>query len=360
MERTMDRRTFVLDAVACAVAGSFFCAATSAVAQAENMDPVTEIKKLRINAGRFTGGYLVAPLGALNWYFANLGLLPMVQHLNAAELEFFIRPYLDLYLQQLEPDYSIQDVNFDDGIPTADFQLVLSDSDDSYAATFLSLAAGYVEASQNWTWWDTNKAALKNMAYQNLACAAKPGGLISVFQAPRSAVNSLGYLMDNSEAYRGLRDYASVLLDRGETDDANYYDALASAIATALSTALFDTAAGGFRVSDGDAHATTLFYAGTTCQVFPEAFDVTELSSYFDKGWRYLNLHTPSWEDGRYDPYPWAVLGFVAAKRGQTAQAQAQLRMIATKFTTSRHLVTINELGFCLRISSALAGLADV
>ena len=53
------------------------------------------------------------------------------------------------------------------------------------------------------------------MAYRNIALAVKPNGLTSVFQASRNQTNKAGYLMDNSEVYRGLRDFAAVLRERG-------------------------------------------------------------------------------------------------------------------------------------------------
>jgi hypothetical protein len=322
-------------------------------------DAVAEIKKLRIASGTFAGGYLIAPVGRINWYFTNLGILPMIQYLNAADLDRYIRTYLDLYLRRLETNFSIQDINFTT-TPTGKIQLVLADSDDSYAATTLSIVARYLKASQNWGWWDANKAKLKTMAYRNLAVAIKPNGLSSVFQAPRSQSNSVGYLMDNCEVYRGLRDYAALLRARGETVDANYYDSFATGITSRISASLFDTARSGFMPSDADNIAGTAFYADTTCQVFPQAFGLTELSSYFDKGWAYLNRIAPNWEDGRYDVYPWAVLGFVAAKRGQLIQAKQQMRLVENKFAGDRGLATINEIGFYLRSKSLLAGRADI
>lgn len=63
------------------------------------------------------------------------------------------------------------------------FTEVLSDSDEAYAATFLSLAVRYVRASGNWAWWEANKARIKEVAYRNLAVPTKRNGLISVFQA---------------------------------------------------------------------------------------------------------------------------------------------------------------------------------
>jgi hypothetical protein len=157
-----------------------------------------------------------------------------------------------------------------------------------------------------------------------------------------------------------LRDFASILRAGGEATEANYYDTVATGIVNGIAAMMYDSAHSGFIASDGDAYATTDFYAGTTCQVFPQAFGVTELSAYYDKAWNYLNKHTPNWEDGRYDPYPWAVLGFVAAKRRDTRRAQAQMGTIESRFATNRAVITINELGFYQRAKSILAGRADI
>jgi hypothetical protein len=319
------------------------------------IDVVQEIKNLRITTGPYTNGYLIAPAGRINWYFSNLGLLPIVQYLSPADLTTYVLSYLNLYIHNLNANSTIADVNFVAGTPN--FVLVPSDSDDSYAATFLSLAVKYTRVSQNTTWWAANEATLKNIAYRNLAVMQKPSdGLISTFQPPRNQTNGLGYLMDNSENYRGLRDFAGMLRDLGETADANYYDLVATGVVNGISNTIYDSAHAGFKTSDGDAQATTAFYAGTTCQVFPQAFGLNELSAYYDKGWSYLNLYTPNWQNGQYDAFPWAILGYVAAIRQQPSMALTQQHMIEAKFISNRGLITINELGFYQRTKSVLAG----
>jgi hypothetical protein len=371
----MYRRQFVLGSTALSLAGLSSSAAfaqttcvptplttpTLPTSPISGIDAVAEIKALRIPTGPYAGGYEIAPNGRLNWYFAHLGLLPIVQFLSPADLEKYVRGSLDAYLRNLNAASTIDDVDFPQGrANTALFTRVLSDSDDSYAATFLSLTARYLRASRNWIWWDANKVRIKELAYRNLALTAKRTGLTSVFQAPRSQTNSIGYLMDNCEVYRGLRDYAALLRERGEVADANYYDLLAANAAGGMVSMLFNVAGGAFTPSDASLIPETTFYPGTTCQVFPQAFGVTELTPLFDKGWAYLNARSPSWEDGRYDPYSWAVLGFVAAKRGQTVQARAQMASIEKKFTSIRSAVTINELGFYQRTKTVLAGGVDV
>lgn len=324
------------------------------------INAVEAIQALRIPTGPYTGAYEIAPNGLMSWYFANLGLISIVQYLDAPGLDKYIRVYLDLYISKLEPNVTIQDVHFPFGrANTSSFTLALADSDDSYAATLLTLAVRYIRASQNWAWWDKNKARLKDMAYRNIAMSVKPNGLTSVFQSPRNQTNNAGYLMDNAEVYRGLRDFAAMLRERADTADATYYDQFATNIAKAM-VELFSTSTSAFRMADLSTQTETSFYPGTTCQVFPQAFGVTELAGYYDRAWNFLNLKTPGWENGTLDPYPFAVLGLTAAKRGQTTLANAQLASIEKTFAANRPMITINELGFYLRTKSVLAGRADV
>ena len=328
-----------------------------------NVDAVQVILSLRINDGPFEGGYQVAPLGMLSWYFTNLGLLSIVQDLSVAERNFYIVPYLNLYLQNLEANAAIQDVVFSGGLATQPHTLQLSDSDDSYAATYLSLVARYLTLSQDWNWWDANLPTLKHIADANIATAVKASGLTSVFQAPRMASNSTGYLMDNCEVYRGLRDFAALLHLQGDADGLDY-DAIAADIAAAIRADLYASADQAFKISDLHPIVATSFYPGTTCQVFPQAFDVQELADLYAFGWAYLNAVTPGWQhySASGELFPWAILGYVAAKRGDTAKAQAMLAKVNQQFANSgaapnRAQVIINELGYYRRIQNVLAGL---
>jgi hypothetical protein len=333
---------------------------TTVSVSVSGINVVDAIKALRIPTGAYAGAYEVAPNGLSNWYFTNLGLISIVQYLDAPDLDKYIRSYLDLYISKLEANVSIQDIQFPFGRANpAVFTLVPSDSDDSYAATTLTLAVRYLRASQNWVWWDKNKTRLKDMAYRNIAVSVKSNGLTSVFQAPRNQTNNAGYLMDNCEAYRGLRDFSALLKERGDTADAAYYGLFASTIANAMA-GLFSITSAGFRMADLSTQTDKSFYPGTTCQVFPQVFDVTELSPYFDRAWNYFNTNSTGWATGSLDPYPWAVLGLAAAKRGQTSLAQTQMASIEKTFAINRPLVTINELGFYQRTKSLLAGRADV
>jgi hypothetical protein len=268
---------------------------------------------------------------------------------------------MDLYLSRVQSDYTIQDVNFNDA-SLQNITLVPSDSDNSYAATLVSLAARYLKASGNWVWWDANQAQLKAMVDANIAALQKANGLCRVFQLSRvSPVADYGYMMNNAEDYRALRDVASILALRGESTLANHYNHIASTIAQSMLIYLWDSGRSGFKISDQDAHAdSTTFYPGTTCQVFPQAFGVSELSTYFAAAYQFLNRYSPQWPNEIYDPFPWAILGYVAAKRGDDRRARTQMAATEKKYASQPALVTINELGFYQRTQSLLNGLEDI
>ncbi len=352
----MDRRTFQLG----------FLASTATAVHARrktvpSIDAVASIKALRITTGPLTNGYQMAPDGRLNWYFTNLGLIAIIQFLNADELDLYIRPYLDLYLSRLESNASIQDVSFNDA-SLQTITLVPSDSDDSYAATLLSLAARYLRASGNWGWWDTHQNTLQAIAQANIVSLAKPNGLCRVFQLPRtSGMADYGFTMNNCEDYRGLRDLSALLGLRGQATKAQTFLDEAHHLGTAIHNLLWDSTRSGYRVSDQDLQADTRsFYPGSCCQVFPQAFGLVEGASHNGAAYRFLNTYSPRWPNEAYDLFPWCILAYVAAKRGDTSRAQTQMAATDALYQSAPERVTINELGFYQRTRSLLQGLPDI
>jgi hypothetical protein len=316
------------------------------------INPVSEIKALQVNTGPLSGCYLVAPAGLCNWYFTNLGLIGIASRLSSADLDTYVRRYLDVYISRLTPQATINDVVFTDAT-YQNFTEQKPDSHDSYAATFLSLAARYVRLSRNTAWLNTHVITLKNIAYFNLATQVKPNSLTQTFQKPDPY--NVGFNMDNCEVYRGLIDFAAMLRDYGYTDDANYYDQFATQASIGL-TGLWDSQRAGFRSSDVDPVATTSFYPGATTQVFAQAFNVSPLRGWRDAAWSYLAKWAPDWASCAYDPYPWMIIGTVAAKRGLSNQAKAQLAKCDQIFVNNRRFVTINELGWYQRTKNILTG----
>jgi hypothetical protein len=269
--------------------------------------------------------------------------------MSATDRAEYVKPYLDLYLRSVDADLRVQDVDFPSGrADTSNIAKVDSDSDDSYAATMLTLAWKYFELTGDGAWVTANLPMLTRIAYANLAMAVKPNGLTSVFAGARSSTNSIGYLMDNCEVYRGLRDF-SKLLNATEVANAAYYDNFATGIAAGIRRELYKATDRAFTASDANPVVTDSFYPGATCQVYPQVFGLTELADTYDGAWDYLSAKAVGWESGGLDAFPWAILGYAAALRGQKALAQAQMGNTERVFKNNQSLVTINELGFYLR-----------
>lgn len=309
------------------------------------LDPLQIITSCRITSGpaALIGAYRIVPsVGRINWYFSNLGLIGTARFLPKDH----VRNYLDVYIRNLKADCTIDDFEADLTTP------MKPDSHDSYAATFLSLAAHYVALTNDTNWYYSNVATLKRIAYFNLATQTKPNQLTRVFQSPDPY--DVGFFMDNCEVHRGLKDFAQLLRRFGDESDAVYYDAFAETIAYGLMN-LWDPVMSGFRPSDAHNTAIRAFYPGVTCQIFAQAFDVTPLSAYYDKAWTYVQRYAPDWSRRRYDDFPWAILGAVSAKRKVLQPARWTLMHMNEQARLGNYnMLTINELGWYQRINNLL------
>ena len=316
-------------------------------------DPLPQLEKSRIAGGTFAGGYLVAPAGYLNWYFANLGLSGFVDRVPAE-----VKQYLNLYIAHLEPGWNIQDVTFDDPYhpETSTWEKKAQDSDDSYAATFLSLAARYVRVTGDTAWFNANLATLKNIAYYNLAVPQNANGLVRVFQAHSS--NDVYYTEDNCEDYKGLMDFSAELSAVGDPD-ASYYAAVAGPIATAVGNLMYLPNDGAFAVVWNGAvnplSASPGYYPRGVTQAFPQGYQLPVAQSEEDAAWSYLNAQFPSFWNGQYDADPFTITGYTAALRGDTSIATAAQQRVQDMVAAGQ-AVPINDLSFYTRIDQVLAG----
>lgn len=349
----MKRRSFIAALAAPALA----TAAPQGLTMFQNytteravFDPFQIIANCRISSGpaKLIGAYRIVPnVGRINWYFSNLGLLGTARYVPSENL----RSYLNAYIRNLKADFTIDDYQADLVTP------MKPDSHDSYAATFLSLAAIYVRLTGDVPWFNANVDTLKNIAYYNLARQVKANKLTRTFQIPDAY--DVGFFMDNCEVYRGLRDLCLLLDDHGHGMDAMYYNSFAVDITHGLMN-LWDYNKSGFRPSDAHASAETSFYPGVTCQVFAQAFDVAPLSAYYTSAWQYVTKFAPKWSALVYNQFPWMILSTVAAKRKLTKQAQAALAQCEYLHRIQPELVTINELGWYQRTRNLLANKSEI
>ena len=322
-------------------------------------DYVGRIVKLRLTEGPYAGGFRQQANDArLNWYFANLGLLAICD-----DRPDLIRPYLDLYLSKVDGRTgTIRDIG-DLGTGA----LRRSDSDDSYAATFLSLATKYRASPGGERWWAQNRVKLKEIARLVLLDHQKPSGLVPSFA--NGDPRTVAYLMDNCEVYRGLEDLSRAL-EADRDPDAKSYAEAAGRVSKGIA-GLFDEASQSFRHADVDGAET--FYPRLAAQVFPEVFgvplgDAARTRSRYAAAWKSLNAgRMPGkprdrWEVGENSDrslggYPWMVLGYAAARRGEPGVARTQLASFARRSGQGDPpppYTAIHELGWAVRVASLL------
>lgn len=162
-------------------------------------------------------------------YFAHLALYGLTAWgLNLPR----VRAYLDWYLAHLErPDRfgvtgTVYDYYLDEKgmeVPTYGY-----DSSDSYAATFLTLVRFYYEAGGDRAWLENHWPELEVVAGAMLATLQKDNLTLA---RPDWRVK---YLMDNCEVYRGLKDYAWLLIKAGKEGEAEKYEVLAGKVKKAM------------------------------------------------------------------------------------------------------------------------------
>ena len=349
----LSRRTVLLVGMGAALASTAGRAGAAAA-----FSPLTAVRALRLTSGPLAGAFTVAPLGVVNWYFGNLGLLPF-----AARMPREVRGWLDLQLahydlargviMDVEPDYTA-----DPAAPGIK-RLIPPDSNDAYAATLLSLAARYDAVAGDGAWWPAHAPSLKRIANAGIRALQKPTGLTRTFRDRTRPGADVAYLMDNAEVWSGLTAFAARLGAHGDGDAAMY--ARAAGRVSAGIAGLFLPAEAAFLPSDADGGVGTSFYPDATAQIFAELHGVTGPGlgqAQYDAGWAMLNQLAPRWPALPYDAYPWLLLSTVAARRGAAGQRSARLQLAAARvlYATTPARLTINELGYYQRTADHLRG----
>jgi hypothetical protein len=303
------------------------------------------INELAVTDGKYKDAFRCAPNGPVNWYFGNLGLAFLTQ--DAPDL---VRCYMDVYLKSVSPERSdIADVAAD--LSTR----VPADSHDACAGTFISLAVRYTRTTGDKGWWLSNLDALKAIAYWNIVTQIKQNGLVRAFQAP--AENGTGYLMDQCEAYAGLRAFGQQLLETGDRDGV-YFSSFGRHLGNAIHT-LFDSRLNLWNWCDVPSPESKAWYPNLTAQIYPHLHDVHSDDAPGDyyrlhRGYEVLQQAAPDWLNRPQDLYPWLVVGYyVAACQSQVPEALTMVNMALRYYlpglvNTGRML--ISEIGYAKAI----------
>lgn len=213
-----------------------------------------------------------------------------------------------------------------------------ADSTDSYAATFLSLA---------WNAWESGdsnaRSTILGLSYQLDVI----GGVIVHTQQSDGLTwakpdYQIKYLMDNCEAYRGLRDLAALYQNAfGDTTKAAYYNAAADSMLKGIlgmwmngTWAVYKDALGRLAAPN-----LTTWYADASAQVFPALMGVVSSSdSRAQQAYAALNAAWPGWPTLSFnsqDPFPWVLIAQGAAAMGDKSRVATYLNSLQSKYVNS-------------------------
>ncbi len=271
-------------------------------------------------------------------YFANIAAIGMTRDPNRMPQ---VVAWMNWYVNHLNwPDKwglygTTYNYNIVDG---AEVSTQDADSTDSYAATFLSLA---------WNAWQTGDSSaqslIKNLSYQLDVI----GGVLVQTQQSDGLTwakpdYQIKYLMDNAEAYRGLRDLASLYQSAfGDGTKAAYYNAAADAMQTGLLGMWMNGTWAVYKNDIGGLAAPSMgtWYADATAQVFPVLEGVVSSSDpRAQQSYAAFNQAWPGWPTLSYnaqDSFPWCLVGEAAAAMGDKARLATYINSIQGKYVNN-------------------------
>ena len=234
-----------------------------------------------------------------------------------------------------------------------------ADSTDSYAATFLSLA---------WAYFDTRDAGaqayVKTLGYQLEVI----GGVIVSTQQLDGLTwakpnYQIKYLMDNCEAYRGLRDLAMLFQHAfNNPSKAAYFNARADMMLAGIQNMWMGSNYGVYKDALGRLGPVNwgTWYADATSQLFPVLLGVISPSDpHATQIYATFNAHWPGWPQLSFqaqDPFPWVLVVDAAVRMGDSARVSAYMASVQNKYVSQNFPWTwyCAENGWYMRLNSYL------
>ena len=236
------------------------------------------------------------------------------------------------------------------------------DSADSYAATFLSLAEAL------WNTGDPSAQAFikdtvgeysLNVIGNVITNLQRSNGL--VYAMPSDPVE---YLMDNSEDYRGLMDFAHLAAQAwGDADAASWYTVHARAIQTGIQSALYVRNSGLYRPYAGsDAPNLKIWYPDSVAQLYPMVQGVIAPGSSRSKlVYAAFNRAWPGWVDLSFnsqDKFPWVVVSYAAFLARDRARVDRYINTIRNRYLITEPMFRWPwynaEAGWFMRVNAAI------
>jgi len=276
-----------------------------------------QIKRERqwISSAQSKDGYIVMAGGRQD-IIPYFGSLTEMAQLGQSEYLGGVKKYLEWTLSNLNyPDsWGLNGTIYDRRLTNGVIQSLYSyDSADSYAATLLSLAAGYYRSSGDLTFIRAHYGDLSVVSEVVIKLQDADG---LTWAKPDLHIK---YLMDNCECYRGLKDWSFLLAEMGLEERSGLYDSKAELIKDSILNCFWDEDTACFAWAldqDGGKSLPQLgqAYPGFFAQIYPVTYGViSPASEEALLAYQKLNEGVPNWTELEVgDPYPWMVLGYAA------------------------------------------------
>lgn len=291
-------------------------------------------------------GQFSAPSGAILYaptlidpYFSNIAAIGMTKDPNRMPQ---VVAWMNWYVSHLNwPDkWGMYGTTYNWNVDSNGNETPANDADstDSYAATFLSLA---------WNAWQSgNSQARSLIAGLSYQLDVIGGVLIQTQQSDgltwAKPDYQIKYLMDNCEAYRGLRDLASLFQNAfGDSAKAAYYNSAADSMQNGILSMWMNGTWAVYRDGLGRNIGPNMgtWYADATAQVFPILMGVVNSSdSRAQQSYAALNSAWPGWPNLSYnaqDSFPWCLVADAAAAMGDNGRLSTYISSIQNKYVNS-------------------------
>ncbi|OPX84168.1 MAG: hypothetical protein A4E53_03944 [Pelotomaculum sp. PtaB.Bin104] len=251
-------------------------------------------------------------------YFANFAAMAMLEDPLSYPL---VQRYLNWYILNLEKNGTILDYHYDDKLL---FRTAKPDSEDSYAGTFLSLVNLYRLRTGQTDWVRKNLNQLKRIAGVIINLMDRDGLTFAL------AGYQVKYLMDNCEAYRGIKDFVTLLHSIGD-QESGYYESKANMIAAGIEKNLWNPRAGSYHASKTGWFKNRInlrkFYPDAACQVFPVLFGLIKPDTRRAENlYRLFNNFQPDWVYIHPTDFPWMLLGYYACLHSDFKRALEKIK----------------------------------
>lgn len=305
-------------------------------------------------------GALMYSSQRINPYYSNLAAMGLIKD-PARYVQ--VQLWMQWYVNHLNwPDrWGLYGTTYDYNITNG--QEVSSgdaDSTDSYAATFLSLAWAYYQTGD-----PSAQAYVRSIGYQLDVI----GGVLVQTQQSDGLTwakpdYQIKYLMDNCEAYRGLRDLASLFQALGDSSKQTYYNAAADASLQGIRGMWMNGSWAVYKDGIGRLMAPTMatWYPDATSQMFPVLYQVIPGSDpRSQQVYAAFNAAWPGWPTLSFnaqDPFPWVMIADASALMGDTRRVNTYINTVQQKYVSTGFPWTWYSMegGWFMRLNAYMAG----